>query len=204
MVDWPGLLKWSTNFHDKDATDLQKKEMRPMDNERRQWLTEAMQAFHIDEAALMEGIIKDLKTHKDDEETLLQLLDRLDETLEGLSNSLDFCTLGGMALLLDMVRESEFPAVRMHSALIIAICAQNNVDIQEYLLDSSALLLINTYLNEKSGMARAGILSVISAMVRGTNLRSKRVFLDAQGLQLIRMIIRQGETEDFGQNIKER
>lgn len=103
MVDWPGLLKWSTQFHDQEATDLEKKQMRPMDNERRQWLTEAMKAFHLDEADQMDTIIKDLKTHKDDQETLLSLLDRLDEVLEGLSNSLDFCTLGGMALLLEMV-----------------------------------------------------------------------------------------------------
>ena len=43
--------------------------------------------------------------------------------MEGLVNGLDFCTLGGIGLLLSIIYNNKFAAVRTASALIITICA---------------------------------------------------------------------------------
>jgi hypothetical protein len=39
MVDWPGLLKWSINYHDKEKISS---DFTPMDKETKLWLTEAL------------------------------------------------------------------------------------------------------------------------------------------------------------------
>ena len=61
MVDWPGLLKWSTQFHDEDITEEERKNIRPMDKERREWLTEALKAFCFDEAQQMTRLIDSMR-----------------------------------------------------------------------------------------------------------------------------------------------
>jgi hypothetical protein len=52
---------------------------------------------------------------------LLILLDELDELLEGLSNGLDFCTLGGMQILLSLIEYSKYDKVKIISANIVSV-----------------------------------------------------------------------------------
>ena len=133
--------------------------------------------------------MEELKNNNENEEILLNLLDELDELMEGLVNGLDFCSLGGMGLLLEMVQQNSFSSVRSASALIITICAQNNVDIQEYLLDSEAILLINRFIKDDNQKAKLAVLGLLSSIVRGTNMRAKRMFLEVEGLELLKMVL---------------
>lgn len=59
MVDWNGLLAWSTNHH--DGTTESRPEFSPMSKEDSNWLAEAMEKFTFDDANRLNQIAEILK-----------------------------------------------------------------------------------------------------------------------------------------------
>jgi hypothetical protein len=57
MVNWPGLLNWSTNFHDGTHPS----NFKPMSDEDKEWLEGAMKEHCFNDADRMKEILEELK-----------------------------------------------------------------------------------------------------------------------------------------------
>lgn len=78
MVDWNGLFKWSMKYQNQDEPS---KDIKPMDKETVEWLTQALEEYTFDEAKRMKAIIDEIhkpeENTKDDEEKRFELLEEL-------------------------------------------------------------------------------------------------------------------------------
>ena len=103
-MDWPGLLKWSTTYHD-GTTDP--KNVKMMTKEDKEWLQQAMEAYTYDDVKAMEACFKklvSLDTNQSDyETTALNLLDELHDYTFSLDNAKNLCVFGGIGWLVDQV-----------------------------------------------------------------------------------------------------
>lgn len=179
MVDWPGLLKWSLKF--QDSTD-KKSDFKPMDEETKKWLAEALESASLDHVKKLKEIIKDLPTSVSAE----VLLEDLSDLIENLDAGLVFCQLGGMPILVNVICKHKEKKVRLLAAQIFQSIVQNSKENQTFALQSGGFQLIENILNEQEISNKEATFSALSAMIRGESLEIKRIFVDIDGLELLK------------------
>mmetsp|Transcript_44116 Transcript_44116/g.50993 ORF Transcript_44116/g.50993 Transcript_44116/m.50993 type:complete len:378 (+) Transcript_44116:31-1164(+) len=193
MVDWPGLFKWSVQYHDGTTH----KNIGPMDAERRKWLQEAMEAYTFDEVKRMKEVVLELakpeEKTKEDGEKRVDLLIELEDLVEGLSNATDLHKIGGFSVLIDTALYSSYDEVRNQAYTVFASCCQNNTWLQLIATELGAPLIMNSIIKEESMKNKESAVTALSSYLRGENLKGKRRFIDWEGVEFLLSIIKDKE-----------
>lgn len=99
MVDWNGLLNWSTKQH--DGTGPSRPDFAPMSDSDRKWLEDALKTYTYDDVDRLKQICDILKEDTESnftkEKGIFDLIDELQEIIEiHERNSLNFAVMGGL------------------------------------------------------------------------------------------------------------
>lgn len=186
MVDWPGFMKWSMNFHDNtNETEISK-----LSQEQSKFLEEAIKSFTFDEVKRMQDITKKLKNEITDKTKITQNIDLLEELLEllaSLDNAKNFCKIGGVFQILEFSLDSKLePVLRELSLSILVDCSQNNSFVQGHLRNIQFWRLLDVFFEKDlSWKMKLRVVGAIGAMVKGNNIVNKRDFLDRKGFSIL-------------------
>lgn len=137
MVDWPGLLAWSTKYHDGTHTS----EFKQMSDEDRAFLEKAMEeAFGKieDPNEVMAEAIKQLKAPDRTDESITTALEVVDRCCDDPDCARNCEKLDGIQPLLDLLG-SYTGAIRDRALEILALLFANNPAIQEVGMRRDAL-----------------------------------------------------------------
>jgi hypothetical protein len=187
MVDWPGLLKWSVT--QSDGTTFNK-DMKPMDQETKKWLEEAMEELTFNEVKRMKEVTNRLaeKENPDDpqdEERRLAFLDDLLDYVDGLENARDLVKIGQYPILIDVMLNSCYEEVRKSAYLVFASCNTINAYVQHASIENGAMNLLNSIIKEKRMSNKEQAVSALSSFIKGESLNIKRAFIDVDGVEFL-------------------
>lgn len=114
MIDWNGLLAWSTKHH--DGTAASRPEFSPMSKEDAAWLAEAMEKFTFDDANRLHQISELVRKEVQEPQNNLELIDPLEELQELIElherNSLNLALCGGLGAILKLITSHRESRVR--------------------------------------------------------------------------------------------
>lgn len=184
---WLGLLKWSLSY--TDGTRPTSESMTPLSDEDKAFLEAVMKDGIIDENERMKIILKDVtemmeqwrtitKFTETEAEDVEKLLQELRDIVEQIDYARAFAVMNGLPFLLGCIQESiGIPmSCRILSLGILSTMCQNNPPVQKKMLELGALktlsdLFFHTTHNDEDnhGKIRAGIIQVISAVVRSND-----------------------------------
>jgi len=128
-MNWPGLLAWSTKYHDGTAPSQFKK----MTDEDREFLEKAMEeAFGQieDPNKVMQEAIAQLKAPDRTDQSIITALEVMDRSCDDTDCARNVEKLDGIQPLLDLLETHEGP-VRVRALEILALLYSNNPGIQE-------------------------------------------------------------------------
>jgi hypothetical protein len=129
MVDWPGLLSWSTKYHDGTAPS----QFKEMTDEDRKFLQKAMEdAFGKieDPNQVMAEAIKQIKASDRSDESIITALEIIDRSCDDPDCARNCEKLDGIQPLLDLL-SSHSGSIRDRTLEILALLFSNNPNIQE-------------------------------------------------------------------------
>lgn len=188
MVDWPGLLKWTLTQSDGTTADTS---IKPMTEEEKKWLQEAIEAYTFDEAKRMREILEELKTpekvggSEEEAERRLTLVEEFTDLVEGLENARDLIRMKVYDILLNNMFNSQYPEVRKQLYFVFASCNSLNTFVQETSVERGCFKLINCIIKETSIASKEAAFAALSSLVRGESLSIKRRFIDIDGLEFL-------------------
>lgn len=141
---------------------------RPMSEEERRWLEDALRGGMIDLGKRMHEIKATLESQVTEEDIALreQILDELIEIVESIDHARDLATIGGLGTLLDLMA-SPYPSLRWRAAEVVATCVQNNADVQEHFMQGGVLPPLLALLQDDDALCRTKALLAMSCMLRG-------------------------------------
>lgn len=162
--DMQALLKFcldATRGEDAPATDVE-----AMDEERRQWLQEALAGMSVDVVQQLTNGIKVLLDSGNELEDKEETLDRLEDWLGNIDMAINFHKIGGFPALWQCLT-SEHPTLRSGSAHLVAEISQNNPYCQDKFLADGFLGVLTSQLDKDSDeTCRVKALYAISCMCR--------------------------------------
>lgn len=128
-LDWPGLLAWSTKYHDGTKPS----EFKQLSDEDREFLEKAMEeAFGKieDPNQVMAEAIAQIKSPERTEASITTALEILDRSCDDPDCARNAEKLDGVQPLLDLL-STQGPVLRMRTFEILALFFSNNTHIQE-------------------------------------------------------------------------
>jgi len=188
MVDWPGLLKWTLTQSDGTTFDSDSK---PMSEEEKKWLQEAIESYTFDEAKRMREILEELKQpevvggSEKEAERRLTLVEEFADLVEGLENARDLIRMKVYDSLLNAMFNSQYPEVRKALYFVFASCNSLNTFVQEVSAERGAFNLINCIIKEESLASKEAAFAALSSLVRGESFPIKRRFIDIDGIEFL-------------------
>lgn len=187
MVDWPGLLKWSLKHSDGSGSS----NFKPMDEETKNWLTEAFEHYTVDEGKIIKELTSVLSGDEqgsNPEELAIKLsaMDRLEDIIENMEASRILVATGGLGPLVKTMLGSSYQELRLRSTKIFSSSVQNNPKVQAAALELEALdgLLFASRV-ETEIQLRESYITALSALVRGELLTTRLDFIAKEGMKLI-------------------
>ena len=112
MVDWSGLLNWSTKYHDGTTASTAE----PMSQEDKQWLEDAMKQYTFSDTDKLNALCKEMKQDIDDGFKDPDMLDKLDQVQELIElherNNLNLAIMGGLECVMKYMQQHPDNAVR--------------------------------------------------------------------------------------------
>lgn len=137
---WLGLLKWSLAYQDGTKPNS---EVSEMDQADKAWLTEAMAACTVDEAARMREIVDTLDKQRrgegeGDGVDVEEWFEELQDIVEQIDQALNLHKIGKLEVLIEMLRDAN-PLYRACAAGVIATASQNNPKVQQVAIELGAL-----------------------------------------------------------------
>ncbi|CAD8102715.1 unnamed protein product [Paramecium primaurelia] len=183
-MDWTGLLAWSINQKNGEKFDTS---IKPMDEETKKWLTEALQSYSVDEFQMIKDLLDKIAKpeQENEEEQRLEWFEQLMELLDALDRANDFCKIGGLNLMFNYYQTTKFDSIKLQALKIIANCNQNNAFVQEYCGENDYLKIVNEIEKIDNLKLKEQVISALSSMIRGECLNNKRKFIDMNGIQLL-------------------
>eukprot|EP00429_Kryptoperidinium_foliaceum_P092184 CAMPEP_0176193020 /NCGR_PEP_ID=MMETSP0121_2-20121125/5271_1 /TAXON_ID=160619 /ORGANISM="Kryptoperidinium foliaceum, Strain CCMP 1326" /LENGTH=304 /DNA_ID=CAMNT_0017531725 /DNA_START=86 /DNA_END=1000 /DNA_ORIENTATION=+ len=192
-LNWPGLLAWSTKYHDGTAPS----QFKQMTEEDRKFLEHAMeQAFgHIEDPnkVLLECIEK-IKAEDRTEESIMTSLEVVDRLCDDPDVSRNVEKLDGLQPLLDLTR-SFGGSVRLRSFEILALLFSNNPSIQEAGLRRGALELFLSQTKEagRGSEDRSKAFRALVAVLRSLSAHEAAFLRSHGGAQLLVDLLNEDE-----------
>lgn len=207
-IDWPGLLKWSTKYHD-GTSDISK--FKQLSEEDRKFLEGAMeQAFGQieDPNKVMEEAVTQLRDDSRTNESVLTALEVIDRCCDDPDCARNCERLGAVQAILDMLKESSEKGflgaeaeVCRRSAEILALLCANNPVIQQAAAKRGAVELLTTVVTSEAASAsgassepRLKCLRALSAVVRGEESLETAFIEKHDGVALLVSALKPGET----------
>jgi hypothetical protein len=152
MVDWPGLLQWSTKYHDGTKPS----EFKQMSDEDKAFLMGAMEeAFGKveDPNKVMAEAIQQIKSPERSDESITVALEVMDRSCDDPDCARNIEKLDGLQPLLDLL-SSHTGAICVRTCEILALLFSNNANIQQ-------------------AGGRRGAMDVLLQLVRGSSAGSE-------------------------------
>ncbi|XP_057798748.1 hsp70 nucleotide exchange factor FES1-like [Salvia miltiorrhiza] len=165
--NWEGLLKWSLSHADGTNTS------RSLSEEDRRWFMEAMQGQTIDVIKRMKEITLVMKTPEQVLESqgvtpqdIEDMLDELQEHVESIDNANDLHSIGGLAPLLDYLRNPH-ANIRAKAADVVSTVVQNNPRSQQLVMEANGMEpLLSNFTSDPDVGVRTKALGAISSLIR--------------------------------------
>ncbi|CAD8103834.1 unnamed protein product [Paramecium sonneborni] len=183
-MDWTGLLAWSIDQKKGEKFDTS---IKPMDEETKKWLYEALQSYSVDEFQMIKDLLDKIAKPEleDEEQQRLEWFEQLMELLDALDRANDFCKLGGLRLMFNYFQTTKFDSIKLSTLKIIQNCNQNNAFVQEYCGENNYLQLLLQIEKINNLKVKEQLISALSSIIRGECLKNKRRFIDMNGLQIL-------------------
>mmetsp|Transcript_8942 Transcript_8942/g.10235 ORF Transcript_8942/g.10235 Transcript_8942/m.10235 type:complete len:355 (-) Transcript_8942:1476-2540(-) len=192
MNKYLGILRWSLNYQDGTADNA-----KPMDEETRKWLMEAIESQVVDPVEQMTNILKVLEIEPKEsssendtsEEFLNNRSDALDELVEYVENidlARDFNKVGGIKIILKLLNEDS-EIIRRKAAEVLALVVQNHPELQSIVLKQDALdVLLRQWKKEGcTDKEKAKLLYAISCLIRGSTEGTVQFIEEKKGVVLL-------------------
>lgn len=182
--DMPDLLKICMEAAARDPNPNE--EPRPLDADRRQWLSEALQSMTTDVVKEMQKAIEVIKTGLSElsEDGLLseEVVQRIESAVDvlidytgSLDNARDFHTIGGFVVFRPLL-ESDSAVLKCKACELLAEVVQNEVKCQSYAMDDNLLdVLVRLLDSDPNESVRVKSLYAISCLIRD-NDSAQQVF----------------------------
>lgn len=195
MVSWPGLLKWSLSYSDS----THQSSFRPMDEDTRKWLKEALEFYTVDEVEVLKRaseILSHQETGNSRElDIKLEACEEIHSMIDNLEAARNLVKIGGLTHLVKCMIGSTYPEVRKKCAAIFTSAVQQNPEVQKAAQDADALTGIMERINCETDLAhKEQYVSALSSLVRGGVISITTEFLQKEGLQLIQSLLSSRES----------
>ncbi|KAF7825645.1 hsp70 nucleotide exchange factor fes1-like [Senna tora] len=169
--NWEGLLKWSLAHSDGTRPT------NTLSEDDKRWLKEALQAQSFDVIKRMKEITlvmkipeKDLESQGITPDNIEDLLDELQEHVESIDNANDLNTIGGLAPLIEYLKNPH-ANIRAKAADVLTTIVQNNPVSQKLVMEARGLEhLIANFTNDDDINVRIKALGAISSLIRHNKL----------------------------------
>ncbi|CAG9328096.1 unnamed protein product [Blepharisma stoltei] len=194
-MNWTGLLNWSLSYSDGTRPS----EVKPMDEETKKWLKEALESFCVDETTVLKKATDCLSAAEEgnDEERELKeaILYDLLGVIENLEAARNLVKVGGIPHLVRCMAGSRYLSVRKLCASVFSSAVQNNPAVQEAAMNAQALdALLELVQVESDQGLQEQYFSCLSALVRGEYTLARQKFIEKDGLLLAQRVIRGTES----------
>jgi hypothetical protein len=185
-MNWQGLLNWSLKYTDGTRSS----EFKPMDEETKSWLKEALESMIVDDNLILKKSSEILSTLEDGSDENRQAKEEAAELLlnpiENLDVSLNFIKLDGFKHVIHCMIGSQYPKVRKACASIFISCVQNNPPVQKYSVDHHAVEGLTSLIREETDLAlKESFVGCLSSLVRGKFEEAREKFFELDGISLI-------------------
>lgn len=184
-IDWPGLLAWSTKYHDGTAPS----QFNVMSDEDREFLTKALEeAFGKieDPNQLMKEAIDNINAPDVTQEGILVALEVFDKCVDYPDCNYNVEKLGGIACLHKLLNTPGI--VRQKACELLTLFLSNNPKIQEAAFQRGVLHDCIKTLDEDSVLSpeeHFGLFRVVMVLVRQIPLHEETFLKKHSGLQVI-------------------
>lgn len=212
--DWDGLLKWSLSHSDGTGTQRQ------LSEEDRKWFMEAMQSQTVDVVRRMKEITQVMRTPEQVLESqgvtpqdIEDMLDELQEHVETIDMANDLHTIGGLAPLLNYLKNAH-ANIRAKAADVLTTIVQNNPKSQQLVMEAKGLEpLLTNFSSDPDENVRTKALGAISSLIRHNKpgiaafrlangyaglrdaLSSENVRFQRKALNLIQYLLHENESD---------
>lgn len=186
--DLKGLMKFCLEA--TKSEDTTSDGMAPMDEERKRWLEEALNAMTVNPVERMKGCIDCLKNTSSTEEEKIQALEELIEWCENIDYSIDFHKIGGFELFPQLLSDEE-AEVRWQTLELVACMVQNNPYCQKAVLQNKMLPLFLEILDKDDNpTVKVKALYAVSCLVRDCP-EAQKEFTDNDGFSVLMRAMQQ-------------
>jgi hypothetical protein len=185
-MNWTGLLNWSLNY----ADGTHQSEFRPMDEETKNWLKEALESLVVDDNQILKKSSEILATLEDGSEENRKAKEEAAELLlgpiENLDVSLNFVKMDGFQHVIRCMIGSQYLKVKKTCASVFASCVQNNPPVQKYAVDHHAVEGLTALIKEENDLSfKEQLVTCLSSLVRGKFAEGREKFRQLEGVQLV-------------------
>lgn len=198
-----GLLKWSLNYTD----GTQPTELSEMDEERRKWLKEAMEAGTVDPADQMKALISVLQVERPNKQDAVEKkyeaefvdnkvtsLEHLQEWVESIDWATDLHKLGGFETVIKLCSDPE-QRIRVRALEVFATVVQNNPQCQDWALELGGLKpLVESLEKAADELEQSKILLALASLVRNHSKATIEFIKEFKGVALL-LQLAQGKTK---------
>ena len=189
-MNWTGLLNWSLQYTDGTRPS----EFKPMDEETKQWLKEALDSMIVDDTAVLKNGCKILSEQEigSEEERVNKenAADLVLSVIENLDMGLNLVKINGLKDIVHCMIGSQYPSVRKLCASIFTSAVQNNPPVQRKAIEEHALEgLYSIILVEEDLRLKEQYVSCLSGIVRGDLPLGRENLVKIGGLEVIKQLI---------------
>lgn len=188
-LNWPGLLAWSTKYHDGTAPS----NFKVMSDEDRKFLERAMEeAFGQieDPNKVLQECVGQIKAEDRTDESIMTALEVIDRLCDDPDVARNIEKLDGLQPLLDLT-QSKGGALRLRTLEILALLFSNNPNIQEAGFKRGALSGFLTLTREAPTGSddRSKAFRALVALVRQMEEFENQLLRDNNGVQLLEALL---------------
>lgn len=189
-MDWTGLLNWSLQYTDGTRPS----EFKPMDEETKHWLREALDTMIVNDVEdLKKGckILSEFESGSAEEQLLKEnAAELILNVVENPDAALNLVKIKGLKDIVKCMIGSQYSSVRKKCASIFTSAVQNNPPVQQNAIEEHALEgLYSRIQNEADLELKEQYMSCISGLVRGEFPVARDNFVELGGLQIVKEII---------------
>lgn len=182
MVDWPGLFKWSTQYHDGTAPS----EFKALSGEDKAFLEKAFEeaASQVEDMnKIMKEALGQLNNPERTNESLITALEIMDRCCDNPDCARNIEKFDGLQTLIDLIRDWPEKIIQVRALEILALMVANNPDIQAHTERRGGMELLVKLTRESPAGSdlRSKAFRCCASLVRGQDYLHKKFVNDLDG-----------------------